>query len=72
MIHRHPHVITATEIQIKGSTGIVDSVMRFRSLSEVVDHFTSLGVPVDALEAARQSLETIGMATLEFSATHKA
>jgi hypothetical protein len=46
--------------------------MRFRSLSEVVDHFTSLGVPVDALEAARQSLETIGMATLEFSATHKA
>ena len=67
LIHRHSHVITATEIQMKGSTGIVDSVLRFGSLDELVGHFRSLGASVEALDAARQSVDNTGMATLEFS-----
>jgi hypothetical protein len=66
MIHKHPHVITATEVQMKGSTGIVDTVLRFGSLDELIDHFKSLGAPLDALEAARHSVDTSGIATLVF------
>jgi len=64
LIHRHPELITATEIQMKGSTGVVDSVLRFGTLDELVGHFQSLGASVAALDAARQSLDNIGMATL--------
>lgn len=67
LIHRHPHVITATEIQMKGSTGVVDSVLRFGSVDELVAHFRSLGASEEALEAARQSVDTTGLAMLVFS-----
>jgi hypothetical protein len=66
LIQKHPHVITATEIRMKGSTGVVDLILRFGSLDELADHFKSLGAAPDALEAARQSIEAIGMATLTF------
>jgi hypothetical protein len=36
LVHKHPHVITATEIQIKDSTGVFDPVLRFGSLAEVI------------------------------------
>jgi hypothetical protein len=72
MIHKHPHVITATEIQIKDSTGVFDPVLRFRSLDELVGHFTALGASVEALNAARQNVNSTGMATLVFSEKHRA
>ena len=67
LIHKHPHVLTATEIQMKGSTGVVDSVLRFGSVDDLMGHFTSLGAPNNALEAARRSVETTRIASLEFS-----
>jgi flagellar basal body P-ring protein FlgI len=67
MIHKHPHVITATEIQVKGSTGIVDSVLRFNSLDELVGHFTGLGASVEDLKEILQNVNSTGMATLVFS-----
>ena len=67
LIHRHPELITATEIQMKGSTGVVDSVLRFRSLDELVSHFRSLGASAEDLDAARQNVDKSGMATLVFS-----
>jgi hypothetical protein len=67
LIHRHPHVITATEIQLKGSTGVVDTVMRFKTLDELVGHFRSLGAAAEDLDAARQSVDNTGMATLVVS-----
>ena len=72
MIHKHPHVITATEIQIKDSTGVFDPVLRFSSLDELVGHFTSLGASLEALDAARQNVSSTGMATLVFSEKPKA
>ena len=71
LIHKHPHVITATEIQMKGSTGVVDTVLRFQSLDELVAHFTSLGAPLEALSAVRQSVDATGMASLEFPGHQK-
>jgi hypothetical protein len=51
---------------MKGSTGVVDTVLRFGTLDELVDHFKSLGATPDSLEAARQSVDRVGMATLVF------
>jgi hypothetical protein len=72
MIHKHPHVITATEIQIKDSTGVFDPILRFDSLDELVSHFTTLGASFEALNAARQNVNSTGMATLVFSEKPKA
>jgi hypothetical protein len=66
MIHQHPHVITATRIQKKGATTIFDPTLRFPSLTELVDHFAALGVPSYALEAAQESIDFTGKATLTF------
>jgi hypothetical protein len=67
LVHKHPHVITATEIQIKDSTGVFDPVLRFGSLAEVIDHFSSSGASSHALDALRDSVNSTGMATLVFS-----
>jgi hypothetical protein len=67
LIHRHPHVVTATEIQLKGSTGVVDTVLRFSTLDELVGHFRSLGAVAEDLDAARQNVDKTGMATLVVS-----
>jgi hypothetical protein len=64
MIHTHPNVITATEIHLKGSTGIVDEVLRFGSLQEMLDYFNQRGVPASALETVRNSVDSTGTATL--------
>jgi hypothetical protein len=66
MIYKHPHVITATSIQRKGATTILEPTLRFRSLSELVDHFAAQGVPSYALKAAQESIEFTGKATLTF------
>ena len=72
VIQRHPHVVTATEIQVKGSTGIGIDVLRFGSVDELIAHFAALGVSAHALDAARESVNSTGMASLEFSEGHKA
>jgi hypothetical protein len=66
MIHKHAHVITSTRIEKKGATSIFDATLRFRSLTELVDHFAALGVPSYALEAAQESIDFTGKATLTF------
>ena len=71
MIHEHRHVITATRIQRKGGTNIFDPMLRFQSSAELVDHFTAQGVPYYALEAAQESLDFTGKATLTFFAAEE-
>jgi hypothetical protein len=66
MINRHPHVITATEIQIKGSTGIFEPVLRFPTLDDLMRHFAELGVPAAALEAVREGVNSTRMVSLVF------
>ena len=66
VLHKHPHMITATRIHKKGATTIFDPTLRFRSVTELVDHFAALGVPCYALEAAQESIDFTGKATLIF------
>jgi hypothetical protein len=66
MIRKHPHVITATRIQKKDAATIFDPPLRFRSLTELIHHFATLGVPSYALEAAQESIDFTGKATLTF------
>jgi hypothetical protein len=67
MIARHPAVITATEIQPHGSQGVVEQVLRFRSLSELIDHFVLLGASAASLEAMRTDFAASGTAALVLS-----
>ena len=64
MIHKHPHVVTATEIRVKGSVGIVNTVLRFGSIEDLLDHFSRRGVPADVLETVRNNVDSTGMATI--------
>jgi hypothetical protein len=66
MIHRHPNCITATQVQDKGATRVFDPMLRFRSLKDLVAHFTALGVPACALGAAQVRIDLTGKATLVF------
>jgi hypothetical protein len=66
LIHKHPHVITAVEIRLEDSTGVFDPARRFKSFEELVEHFSRLGASVTALEAARLTVDSTGMATLVF------
>jgi hypothetical protein len=43
---------------------VVDSVLRFSTLDELVAHFRSLGASVEALDSVRQDVDKTGMATL--------
>ena len=66
IIYKHPHVITATSIQKKGTMTILEPMLRFRSLAEMVDYFAAQGVQSYALEVAQESIELTGKATLAF------
>ena len=50
-----------------GSQGLAQTVLRFQSMNELVDHFRALGASEEALQAAQSTFETTGMAGLTFS-----
>ena len=66
LIKKHPHVITATEIRVVQSQGVLDPIFRFQSVQELIHHFASLGVSAAALEAIQPSIEATGIASLVF------
>jgi hypothetical protein len=66
LIRKHPAVITATEIQIIGSQGVYDPVLRFKTLRELIEYFFLLGAPTESLEAVRPNFDATGMASLIF------
>jgi hypothetical protein len=66
MITKHPAVITATEVHPMGSQGVAQQILRFQTLPELLDHFRSLGVPEEALQAAQTTFDATGLAALTF------
>jgi hypothetical protein len=66
LIKKHPHVITATEVRVVKSQGVLDPIFRFQSVQELTDYFASLGASAAALEAIPSSIEATGIASLVF------
>jgi hypothetical protein len=66
LIKKHPQVITATEVRIVKSQGVLDPIYRFQSVQELTVYFASLGASAAAIEAMQSSIESAGIASLVF------
>lgn len=65
LITKQDDLITATELERTGSGEPLLPALRFRSLSELACHFSSIGASADALKMAEETVALHGEATLE-------
>ena len=65
IITRKSDFITAAELARGGSEETFAPVLRFRSISELTNHFSSIGASAEALPVVQETVASHGVATLE-------
>ena len=66
LITKQGDLITAAELEQAGSKETLAPVLRFRSISDLTRHFSSIGVSAEALQLVQEVVAQNDVATLEF------